>query len=96
MSDPDNGIYTAMREHSKQNRANNLAYNTGLIERSGLVFSSHNGGVHLKLCVPDSPIIVDYWPSTGRWIFKIPYMARKDGRGTRELIRLLGGEVVEA
>lgn len=58
----------AFRDYSKfqkEKRRNNLIYNTDLLIKSEVNFTSKNGGVHLIIEVNN--MILDFYPSTGLW-----------------------------
>lgn len=60
-------VYPAHRLEQKKVKADRLKRSTALLVSKGIKFTSHNNGVHLKI-TPPSGNIIDFWPSTGRWV----------------------------
>ena len=66
---------------AKQNkRWANLKWSTAYIKELGFPFESKSGGIHLIIDGPDCKI--DFWPSTGKWIFR----TGERGRGVKNLV----------
>lgn len=79
-------IFNDLREMKKEKRASNTEQSTAILQRSGVVFSSPNGGTHLVVLA--GPHVVDFWPSTGLWIIrKAKTNARQ--RGVRKLVQFV-------
>lgn len=62
-------------------RRGNMLASTDILSRSGIPFSTHNGGVHLVVAER-----WDYWPSTGLFIDR---QTKKSGRGIFNLLRIV-------
>ncbi|HED4408954.1 TPA: hypothetical protein R4328_002093 [Pasteurella multocida] len=78
----------AFRDYSKfqkEKRRNNLIYNTDLLIKSGVNFTSKNGGVHLIIEVNN--MILDFYPSTGLWWDRNNKC--KKYRGVKNLLRYI-------
>lgn len=70
----------------KQNKKwANLESSTKILEEAGVDYTSHNMGIHLV--VRFGTTIVDFWPSTGKWM---PRKSGRTGRGVFNLLRYLG------
>lgn len=52
----------ARREHNKRS-------SPGLLKGAGLDFDVHNGGSHIVVRTQGGQV-VDFWPSTGKWIVR--------------------------
>ena len=76
--------YRAWNKFKQEKRQNNLYWSTCHLNEVGIPFTSHNGGIHLIVDGPDGKI--DFWPSTGKWIFR----TGEKGRGVRNLINKIG------
>ena len=78
--------FAAWREVKQAKRASNTEQSTAILQRSGVTFSSPNGGAHLIVLA--GPHVVDFWPSTGLWIIrKAKTNARR--RGVRKLVEFV-------
>ncbi|HDR1129100.1 TPA: hypothetical protein QB401_001262 [Pasteurella multocida] len=78
----------AFRDYSKfqkEKRRNNLIYNTDLLIKSGVNFTSKNGGVHL--IVEFNNMVLDFYPSTGLWWDR--NNKGKKYRGVKNLLRYI-------
>lgn len=73
--------FKAMRLQSQKKRRRNNVSSTELLTRAGIEFVTYNLGEHLVVLE-----IVDFWPSTGLWIFR---ESKKKGRGVFSLIKEL-------
>jgi hypothetical protein len=79
-------IFNDWRKVKQEKRASNTEQSTEILRRSGVVFSSPNGGAHLVVLA--GPHVVDSWPSTGLWIIrKAKTNARR--RGVRKLVEFV-------
>lgn len=74
-------IFNAMREASKEKRANNRDRSTEMLVIAGIPFVSKNNGAHL---IVDGRF--DFWPGTGLWMERGGSVKRKKHRGIRSLI----------
>lgn len=81
MSD-DSEMWREVHADSQSKRADNQRRSTALLSARGIPFESFNEGLHL---VVDHRI--DFWPSTGKWIFRPPI--KKQGRGVFKLLDAL-------
>lgn len=70
--------FNAMKEASKERRANNRDRSTEILVLAGVPFVSKNNGAHL---IVDGRF--DFWPGTGLWKERD---ARRKGRGIRSLL----------
>jgi len=76
-------VFKGMKQHSKTKKQSNLEYSTKLIKDAGFDVQVKNGGVHLIVCWNNK--VVDFWPSTGKWIV----WGGKTSRGVKGLINFL-------
>jgi len=74
--------YRKDRQNKKQANQSN---STQILIDAEINFTSHNGGNHLVVECND--FVVDFWPSTGKFIFR---NAQIKGRGVFSLIKRLG------
>lgn len=81
MSDDMGEMYDAMKEASKEKRANNRDRSTEILVVAGVPFVSKNNGAHLIVAER-----FDFWPGTGLWKER---GGRKTGRGIRGLLQLV-------
>jgi hypothetical protein len=86
MSDTIEG-YRALKQHRKQQKAENLASSTRLLQDRGVVYREYNNGLHLK--INHGSDVIDFWPSTGLWAIRnrVPPVNR---RGVFGLLRFIG------
>lgn len=77
-------IYKAMKDHSKEKKSNNLEQSTKLLNEHMIDYESKNNGIHLIVTAFDSEII-DFWPTTGKWIPR----GKAPQRGVKNLIRYI-------
>lgn len=70
-----------LREWSKERRAYNRAGSPEVLRRARIAFESKNDGAHL--IVTHAGAVVDFWPGTGRYIFR----TGRKGRGVHGLIQ---------
>ncbi len=76
-----------LKEKSQQKRASNTEWSTNRLQELGIIFESKNDGVHLV--VRHNGKVVDFWPSTGRFICRSGKMDDYDTRGVNRLIKYL-------
>jgi hypothetical protein len=76
--------FRAWTKSKQEKRWSNLEWSTNYLKEVGIPFTSHNGGVHLIIDGPDGWI--DFWPSTGKWIFR----SGEKGRGIQNLFKMIG------
>jgi hypothetical protein len=72
----------------KEKRAENRESSPGILTKHEVQFASKNAGAHL--IVSHGKFIVDFWPGTGKWIFR---GGSKKGRGVYNLLRHLEVEI---
>lgn len=87
MTDGGNDLgddFRAMRERSKEKRADNREQSADVLKRAGVAFVSRNRGAHL--IVKHNGIRVDFWPGTGKW----SSYGGRTSRGVFELLKYLG------
>lgn len=77
-------LFGAMREASKDKREQNTDKSTQLLVDRGVNFDSNNYGRHLV--IRDSGLIIDFWPSTGKWTVR---ESGKYRRGVFNLLKLI-------
>lgn len=75
-------MFNGWREAKKEKRAQNTQSSTELLTEKGVQFVSKNGGAHLVVTGKDC--VIDFWPSTGRFIAR----NGKHGRGVFNLLKL--------
>lgn len=73
-------------EYKKDKRARNQAFSPTLLDDEGISYVVKNHGTHL--IVTHNDLTVDFWPSTGKWIFRGD-VKKPSGRGVRQLIKRL-------
>lgn len=81
-----------MHRESKERRAHNAVNSAKTLTEQGIEFENKNNGTHLIVRVGDC--VVDFWPTTGRWIPRPARASRSDvapkgGRGVFNLIAYL-------
>jgi hypothetical protein len=74
----------ALKLLSQARREHNRASSTELLKARGVQFTDHNDGIHLVITHADR--VVDFWPSTGKWIERA---GSAKGRGVHALLKLL-------
>lgn len=74
-------MFNAWRKVKKEKKQSNLEQSTSILEQSKFDFESRNGGVHLIVYAVNE--IIDYWPSTGKWIVR---SNKKTARGIKQLL----------
>lgn len=80
--------YRLKAEESRLKRANNREWSATFLQEKGIAFSSNNAGAHL--IVTHGGETVDFWPGTGKYIFRAFHGKRgQAGRGVRGLVALL-------
>jgi hypothetical protein len=77
-------FWREFRKQGTEKKASNKVDSTSILDREGIVYESHNHGVHLV--VKHNGKVVDYWPSTGKFINRTTGWK---GRGVRKLINHL-------
>ena len=80
----DSGPFVYWDDWKKAKLANNRNSSLELIKQTGLKFEIKNNGSHLVVFHDDSAI--DFWPSTGLWIFR---KTKWKGRGVFNLLKRL-------
>lgn len=79
--------YPIDRISNKDKKSRNKDWSTQHLIDKGIRFESKNNGVHL--IVYGDKGIVDFWPSTGKWISRYE---EKTSRGIRELVKYISEE----
>jgi hypothetical protein len=77
--------FNALKKYRKEKKSKNLISSTNMLNENRIAFKSRNLGNHL--IVEHNSFIVDFWPSTGKWISR----RGQSGRGVFNLINLLKG-----
>lgn len=86
--DADMGdTFRQLRSESKARRQIDLVKSTQLLSECGVEFDPKNDGYHL--IINHGGAVVDFYPSTGKWI---PRSKDKSGRGVLGLLEYLGVE----
>ena len=80
--------FRAWDEYKKNKRANNRDSSPKMLDGAGITYTSKNMGAHL--IIEHAGVTVDFWPGTGKFIFRGDVKKPK-GRGVRNLIRRLKG-----
>jgi len=78
------------KERSKQKRQSNTDWSTQHLTNLGIAFESKNNGVHLV--IKHNNKVVDFWPSTGRFICRSGKMDDYDSRGINRLVKYLNSK----
>lgn len=74
-------MFNEWREMKREKKRANQSSSTDLLRERGVEFESHNNGVHLV--VRSAGKVIDFWPSTGKFIVR----GGKTGRGVFNLLR---------
>ena len=81
--------FNAMKDYSREKRANNRATSAEILKARGIKFDRKNAGVHLIVYGENNTI--DFWPGTGRWACR---SGNSSGRGVFTLAAYCVGKVV--
>jgi hypothetical protein len=73
--------FRAMREESKERRADNREASAELLRDAGIEFLSKNDGAHLII-----EGRIDFWPGTGLWVRRSTHLR---ARGVKALINFV-------
>lgn len=76
-------VKPAMKERSRQKRAENREQSARMLVEAGIQFQSKNDGAHL-IVTGYKGHVYDFWPGTGLWRMR---GSPRDHRGVRSLIR---------
>lgn len=73
-------------------RRNNRASSRELLVLHGVQFTSKNDGAHLIVVEKQTGMVIDFWPATGKWVWRdaIDYGDRTEGRGVFNLLKHMG------
>ncbi len=74
-------VFNDMKAYKKKKRASNTESSTEVLKSRGVDFESKNNSAHLV--VTFDSIIVDFWPSTGKWISR----SGRSGRGVFKMLK---------
>ncbi len=77
-------FYRDIRGAGQVKRASNRETSAQYLTDRGISFESKNGGAHLIVCRGSNK--VDFWPGTGKWIFRNKNIG---GRGVKRLVKLI-------
>lgn len=80
-------MFNAYRTVRAEKKRDNLASSTELLRERGVQFEQKNDGVHL--IVRGAGKVVDFWPSTGKFIVR----GGRTGRGVFNLLRIVQEKV---
>lgn len=86
--DESKEFYKALKDESRQRRRTNEGQNTELLRKHEVHFITKNGGNHLIVKGPNG--LIDFWPSTHRWIERGSNPAKYTS-GVYNLIRYVKG-----
>ncbi len=76
-------VKPALKERSRQKRADNREQSARMLSAAGIQFQSKNDGTHL-IVAGYKGHVYDFWPGTGLWRMR---GSPTDHRGVRSLIR---------
>ena len=74
-------LYDQQKADGRDRKSRNKDWSTKHLAELEIPFTSHNEGVHLVVAE-----MVDFWPSTGKWMFR---NGKSVGRGIKPLIKEL-------
>ncbi len=74
--------FRILKENAKQKRHQNTKASTAILHDRGIKFISQNNGSHLIVHSKNEKKVIDFWPSTGRYIVR----NGRSGRGVFNLI----------
>lgn len=74
-------VFAALKEKRRAKKLSNIEHSTYMLVEKGFDIDIRNGGVHL--IVKQGIYISDFWPSTGKFIFR---GINKKGRGVKRLV----------
>lgn len=77
-------MFNDWRAMKQQKKRYNMASSTDILRERGIPFESKNGGVHL--IVKAANMVVDFWPSTGKWTVR----GGRTSRGVFKLLKFIG------
>lgn len=91
MSDDESlgDYFRDVRSIKQQKRESNRTHGAELLKLYGIAFTEKNDGAHLIVRHDDK--VVDYWPGTGKFIFR---QGNNKGRGVFTLLKRLGIQAV--
>ena len=75
-----------LKEVQRTKKVDNKIKSTKILQDKNIPFDSKNNGIHLVLKPDGKTPLVDFWPSTGKYIFR---NTRKKGRGIFNLLKEL-------
>lgn len=78
-------VFTSWKKQKNKKKAENNEYSTNLLTKENISFESKNGGNYLIVAGVNS--IIDFWPSTGKFIVR----GGINGRGVRKVINIAKG-----
>ncbi len=81
-------LFEAWRKDKQVKKLSNKEKSTRILIEHNIYYESSNG---IHLIIKHNKIIVDFWPSTGKFIFR---KSKIKGRGVFNLLKKLGVEDV--
>lgn len=75
-------LFNEWHKIKQEKRANNKRSSTIILDENGISYKPHNNGIHL--IIKHNGFIVDFWPSTGKYIV---HGSKKYKRGIYRLLR---------
>ena len=87
MGDYWRDVSPVLKSESQRRRANNRQSSPHMLKAAGFDFEVKNNGAHLIVSGPAG--VADFWPGTGRFIFR---QGGPQGRGVRRLIKQMRKE----
>jgi len=73
-----------LAKHSKAKKARNKHYALEMLDTHHVTYESKNSATHL---IVSGEVIVDYWPTTGKWIARDT--RKTSARGIKSLLAFL-------
>lgn len=80
-------LFNAMREASREKRAQNRASSLQILIDAGFRPQVKNDGAHLRL--NGNRWAADLWPGTGLWYVRVKGRPQREGRGVHSLMARL-------
>ncbi|ENI4487205.1 hypothetical protein ABXZ88_003077 [Vibrio fluvialis] len=78
------------KEQTKAKKRKNQSSSAAMLNSNGIEYKSNNGGNHLV--VTGAGLVIDFWPSTGKFIIRGD---KRHFRGVRLLIKIARGDYTE-
>jgi hypothetical protein len=82
-------MFNAMREASREKRAQNRVASLQILIDAGFSPEVKNDGAHLRM--NGKQWAADLWPGTGLWYVRVKGKPQREGRGVQSLMARLRG-----